>query len=181
MEENVLEQQNSMKSFKAVPRPPALFFVMRICAEVGAPLELGEIGGVKKRVIPITGGSFEGVDLQGEVLAGGADWQYTRPDHVAVLEARYTLRSSDGALITVVNRGFRHGIPGLAEIIASGREVSRSDYYFMSAPLFETSDPKLAWLTRAIFIGEAEREVNRVLIDVWQVGEDWARPAAESR
>lgn len=42
----------------------------------------------------------------------------------------------------------------------------------MSAPLFETSEPDLAWLTRAVFVGEAGREADRVLIDVWQVGDD---------
>jgi hypothetical protein len=72
-----------------------------------------------------------------------------------------------------VNRGFRHGVPGLAAMISSGRAVPRSAYYFVTAPIFETSDERLAWLTKAIFVGEAEREENRVIVDVWQVGRDW--------
>lgn len=123
-----MEHDKSVGFEGVYPQPPALHVVMRICAEVAAPLELGEIAGVRKRVIPITGGLSKGTRLEGEILPGGADWQYTRPDHVAVLEARYTLRTTGGSLVTVVNRGFRHGVPGLAEIIASGRKVPRSQY-----------------------------------------------------
>jgi len=43
----------------------------------------------------------------------------------------------------------------------------------VTAPVFEASDDGLAWLTKAIFVGEAEREANRVIVDVWQVGRDW--------
>jgi len=160
----------------ALSEPPALKFVMRLSVEVAAPMELGEIDGVKKRVIPIAGGSFEGPNIKGKVIPGGADWQYTRPDGVAVLEARYTLRTDGGSLISVVNRGFRHGVPGLAAMIASGRKVPRSEYYFVTSPVFEASDEGLAWLTKAVFVGEAERQADRVVVDVWQVGRDWKTP-----
>jgi len=168
-----LPQANSTHPEGVPFEPPALEFVMRLSVEVSTPMELGEIAGVKKRIVPITGGSFAGPRIKGVVIPGGADWQYTRPDGVAVLEARYTLKTDDGRLITVENRGFRHGIPGLAGLIASGHKVPRSQYYFVTTPVFEASDEGLAWLTKAIFVGEAEREENRVTVDVWQVGRDW--------
>ncbi len=168
-----VQQTNATHVDGVQAEPPALKFVMRVSVEVSAPMELGEIAGVKKRIIPITGGSFEGPGIKGKVLPFGADWQYTRPDGVAVLEARYTLQTDDGRLITVENRGFRHGVPGLAAMIASGKKVPRSQYYFVTAPVFEASDEGLAWLTKAICVGEAERQTNRVVVDVWQVGRDW--------
>ena len=168
-----MQQSNSLRADHPVPEAPTLKFVMRLSVEVSAPVELGEIAGVKKRIIPITGGTFEGPNLKGKVLPFGADWQYTRPDGVAVLEARYALRTDDGRTISIDNRGFRHGVPGLAAMIASGRPVPRSAYYFVTAPVFEASDESLAWLTKAIFVGEAERQADRVIVDVWQVGRDW--------
>lgn len=153
------------------PHPPPLRFVMELRVEVGPPVELGENFGNARRFVPITGGSFNGPKIQGAVLAGGADWQYTRPDGATVLEARYALRSDAGALISVVNRGVRHGAPGFAAMIAAGRHVPPSQYYFMTAPLFESSAPELAWLSRTLFIGQAEREVDCVLVRVWQVGD----------
>jgi hypothetical protein len=151
---------------------PALHFVMRIHVDIADALELGESHGAAKRIIRITGGSFEGPSLRGEVLEGGADWQTTRPDRVAVLYARYTLRTDSGELITVENRGFRHGKPDLPVRIAAGERVPACEYYFMTAPLFETAAPALQWLTRTIFVAQAEREKNRVTLTLWRVGDE---------
>jgi hypothetical protein len=152
--------------------PPNLHFVMKLRVELAAPVELGEIAGVSRRIVPITGGRFEGPLLRGEVLVGGADWQYIRVDGVSVLEARYALKTHDGNLITVVNRGYRHGPPNLAARIESGTHVSPSEYYFMSSPVFETASPELQWMSRMVFVGQGERTRDCVLLSVWQVGED---------
>jgi hypothetical protein len=36
-------------------------------------------------------------------------------------------------------------------------------------PTFESSAPELQWLTRAIFIGDGERQPNLVIVRVWRV------------
>jgi hypothetical protein len=143
---------------------------MELRVEVALPVELGQILRAWRRVIPILGGSFSGPLLRGEVLPGGADWQISRSDGVAVLEARYTLKTDTGHLISVANRGFRHGKPDLNERLLSGQHVPRSDYYFMTTPLFETSSVELQWLMRSVFIGEGERKPDCVVFNVWQVG-----------
>ena len=152
-------------------RPP-LLFALQLRVELGGPLELGNVQGVRRRVIPITGGTFEGPLLSGEVLPGGADWQHVRSDGVAVLDARYTLRTNSGALISVMNRGYRHGAPDLAERMMAGKQVPQSEYYFMSTPLFETAAPDLQWMSRMIFAAQGERTSDSVLLTVWQVGVD---------
>ena len=145
---------------------------MRLYFEVDPPQELGEILGNTRRVVPIKRGSFEGPALRGEILPTGADWQYTRPDGVVVLEARYILKTDRGDIISVLNRGFRHGAPQLASMLASGQHVPPSQYYFMTTPLFESGSPSLRWLMRTIFIGQGQRERDTLTIDVWQVGDD---------
>jgi len=149
--------------------PPQLAFVMQVQVEVAAPLELGEIHGSHQRVVPITGGTFQGPRLRGQVLNTGADWQITRSDDVAVLDARYLLQPERGQLIAVHNRGIRHGAPDLATRIAAGEYVHPSEYYFMTTPVFETAAPELQWLTRSIFIGRGERERSRVLLNIWRL------------
>ena len=89
----------------------ALEHVFTVQVAVAPPLVIGESSRGMRRIIPILGGQVEGPRLRGEVLPGGADWQYVRPDGVLQLTARYTLRADDGALIQVVNRGLRHGPP----------------------------------------------------------------------
>lgn len=137
-----------------MPAPPALEFTMEARVTIAAALDLGA-----RRIIPITGGTFEGPGLRGSVIPGGADWQVIRPDGVTELEARYTLITEAGGLIYVMNRGIRHGWPA---------EKSQQ-YYFRTAPVFETAVPELAWMTRSIFIGDAERLADYVAIRFWRV------------
>ena len=77
-----------------------------------------------ERIIPIAGGDFYGPQIRATVLPGGADWQVLRHDGVAELEARYTLRCDDGALIYVRNHGLRHGPPEIMAALAAGRSVN---------------------------------------------------------
>ena len=59
---------------------PKLTFAFEVRATVGAPLELGQVAQGRRRIIPITGGTFEGPNLRGKVMNGGADWQIIRAD-----------------------------------------------------------------------------------------------------
>ena len=113
-----------------------------------------------RRVIPIIGGRFEGPELRGIVLPGGADWNLRRSDDVAEVWARYTLQTDDGILISVINAGLAHGAPGTPE------------RYARTSPSFEVSHERYAWLTRSVFVGTLERhtgEVPAVRLRIYEV------------
>lgn len=148
---------------------PALEFIFAARVTVGPPQELGDVGKGGRRIVPITGGDFSGPRLAGEVVPGGADWQVLRGDGVAELEARYTLRTDDGALIYVRNQALRHGPAEVMAALAAGRPVAASDYYFRGATFFETGAAKYAWLTRHIIICTGRREPARVLLQFYKV------------
>src|SRR5689334_23330821 len=116
---------------------PALEFIFGVEVAVAPPLVVGESSRGLRRIVPLLGGSVRGPRLQGEVLPGGADWQYVRPDGVLSLEARYTIRTEDNALIQVINRGLRHGPPEVMERIFRGEGVAAEEYYFRSVAEFE--------------------------------------------
>jgi hypothetical protein len=101
------------------PSAPPLEFIFDAWVTVGAPLDLGDVGKGGRRIVPITGGEFSGPDIRGSVLSG-ADWQVLRSDGTAELEARYTLRTDDGALIAVRNLALRHGPPDVMQALATG-------------------------------------------------------------
>lgn len=136
---------------------------------VGPALEVGRVPAGERRIITITGGTFEGPSLRGRVLPGGADWQIVRPDNTAELDARYTLETESGGLIYVRNRAFRHGSPDVLRKLREGIRVEKSEYYFRTTPVFETAVPELEWMTRAIFIGDGERFPDYVAIRFWRV------------
>ena len=150
-------------------KPPSLEFVMELRAELDPPLDLGMTPAGHRRSVSLCGGRFEGPRLRGEVLAGGADWQVLRSDGAMVLEARYALRTDDGALIGVRNSGLRHAPPAVTEKLMAGEPVAPGSYYFRTTPQFETSDARYAWMNQHIFIGDAEREPDAVVLRVWQV------------
>jgi hypothetical protein len=122
---------------------PALELVMTLRVEIAPALEVGEVGAGLRRVIPITGGSFEGRDIRGEVVPGGADWNLTRPDGVAEVWARYTLRTDDGVLVGVTNAGLIVPQPD-------------GSLYARTSPQFEVAGERYAWLRSGVFLGTLE-------------------------
>ncbi|MDO7836732.1 DUF3237 domain-containing protein [Sphingobium sp. HBC34] len=150
---------------------PPLTLAMRLRIWIGPPQELGLVDGVRKRVIPITGGSVTGPRLTGKVLPGGADWQSIRPDGTADILARYALQADDGTIISVVNPGYRHGPAPVLARIAAGEVVDPALYYFRTTPRFEVaSDSPHAWLGRTIFLCTAARYKDHVALDIFAVG-----------
>ena len=136
---------------------------------VDRPLDFGDIGKGSRRIVPIIGGEFSGPRMRGEVLPGGADWQILRSDGVSELEARYTLRTDDGALIQVRNLALRHGPPQVMAALAGGQPADPATYYFRGATFFETGAARYAWIGRHIIISKGEREPTGVRLRFYQM------------
>ena len=107
--------------------------------------------------------------MKGRILRGGADWQIVRDDSVAELEARYTLRTDDGALIYVRNMAMRVASKEILDAMVQGKEVPPDSYYFRGATWFETSVEKYAWLTRHIVVCAAERAPGAVKLRFYKL------------
>jgi len=152
-----------------VQDPPSLAFAFEMRLQVGTPLELGDVGDGRRRIIPIAGGTFEGPGIKGTILPGGADWQMVRDDGVAEIDARYTLQTDTGQLIYIRNAGVRHAPPEVMRKLLAGEEVNPSSVYFRTVPTFETSAPELEELTRAVYVASGERHQTEVVIRVWRI------------
>jgi hypothetical protein len=152
-------------------KPPALTLQFLFGAEVtlAPPQELGDSPLGRRRIIPITGGSFRGDRLAGRVLPGGADWQVIRADGVAELDARYTLETDDGALIYVRNFGTRHGPADVMQRLAAGEPVDPALYYMRTTPRFETGAERYSWLNRIICVGTGARRAASVELEIFEV------------
>jgi Protein of unknown function (DUF3237) len=151
------------------PDPPKLTLAFTIRVQVGPPTELGEVPRGRRRIIPILGGTFDGPNIRGKVVPGGADWQIVRADGFAELDTRYMLQTASGHLIYIQNAGIRHAPPDVTKKLLAGEPVDPTQVYFKTIPTFETSAPDLQWLTRSIFIGTGERHPSDVVIRVWKV------------
>jgi len=143
--------------------------LMKIAADVG---ELRTLGGGplgERRVVAITGGTFEGAQLRGRIEPGGADWQIVRADGVLDIDARYVMRTEQGALIQVVSQGYRHGSPEVLAALGRGEAVPPEKYFFRTVMRFETGAPDLLWLNRTLAVASAERRARQVLLEAWRL------------
>jgi hypothetical protein len=132
---------------------------------IGELLNFGKSKYGERRIIPITGGTFKGPNIEGVVLPGGADWQLTRPDGDVELYARYTLKTKDDVLIQVQNRVLMHA-----------SKESKSGPYIRSVIDFEApSASPYDWLNHAIFLGtltmpqSMAKDKPYVIISVYQL------------
>lgn len=148
---------------------PKLEFIFEARVTLDPPQELGVTTYGKRRIIPITGGTFEGPGIKGTILPGGADWQTVRADGAADLEARYTLKTDDGVLIYIQNKGIRHAKPEVLARLAKGEKVDPSEYYMRTAATFEVADGKYAWLTKSIIVSTGARMPDHVLLRFYKL------------
>jgi hypothetical protein len=145
-------------------------FAFEAIVTVAAPLMVGPSSRGLRRIVPITGGTVKGPQLNGRVVSGGADWQVIRPDDVLDVEAKYTLQADDGTLIIVSNKGMRHGPKEIIDKLTHGEAVDPSLYYFRTTAQFEVaSDSKHVWLNRAMFVGVGERRADSAVIQFHEV------------
>jgi Protein of unknown function (DUF3237) len=150
---------------------PSLSRVYRLEATVGEALELGEIAEGRRRIVPLTGGTFTGPELNGKLLPGSsADWQLVLPDGTALGDIRYTLQTNDGALLYVQSRGVRHGSPEVLARLARSEDVDATEYTFRTSTQIETAASALDWLNKGVFISVGGRQPGAVIYETYLVG-----------
>jgi len=143
-----------------------LLLVLR--PELDPPQQLGQTTAGARKIVPVTGGSFDGPGLSGKVLPGGGDWASTRPDGVLQLDVRLTLETTDNALILMRYTGLRHGPSDVLARLGS-EEVDPSTYYFRIVPTFETSAPQYEWLNRLVAVGTGDRQPGGPVYTVFEI------------
>ena len=143
---------------------PQLEFVMQLKVTLGQAYSVGQTPRGRRNIIPITGGTFEGPRLKGEILNGGADYQMASADGARTeLEAIYCIRTDDGVNIHIRNRGI---------IATSKDDQGNPSFYFKAAPQFEApSDSPYAWLNNALFVCQPSfsPSFKGIVLNVWMV------------
>ncbi|MCO6419990.1 DUF3237 domain-containing protein [Siccirubricoccus sp. KC 17139] len=154
------------------PLPLTTEFLFRIVLTAGTPqMSTGPAArGGELRVIPVTGGSFEGPALRGEVVPGTtADWLRVEADGTAHMDVRLVLKTERGQTLYMHYSGVRTGPAEVLARLGRGEAVDAGAYYFRTAVRFETADPELAWLNRVLAVGIGQRPPAGPTYDVYVV------------
>ena len=141
------------------PAAPELEFALQLKVTLGQAFSIDKTNHGRRTIIPITGGTFEGPNIKGTIISGGADYQLANANGTTEIEAIYCIKTDDGVNIHVRNRG----------IIASGQ----GGFYFRCAPQFEApADSKYAWLNNSLFLCAPSFSAggfNGITLNVWRV------------
>src|SRR5260370_6480815 len=143
---------------------------MTLRVAVAAPQSIGAVARGRRRTAWLSGGGFEGPRLRGTVLPGGsADWLLLRADGVLELDLRATLRTDDGALVSMRSFGLRHGPPEVIAAVARGESVDPASYYFRTTPRFETAHPAYTFLNRLGAVASGDRRPEGPIYTIHEV------------
>jgi len=161
----------------ARPRPsvfelpyPRLTPVYRLEATLGDPVDLGDTAHGRRRIVPLTGGTFTGPTISGSLLPGAsADWQTVLADGTALGDIRYTLRTNGGDVLYVQARGVRHGSAEVLARLGRGEDVDPSEYTFRTATQIETAVAELDWLNKGVFVSVGGRQPGGVVYETYLV------------
>ena len=146
-------------------RLPTLEFIYECEATLSEAQPFGPTIEGQRRIIPITGGTFKGPRIRGQVLSGGADWNLSRSDGGSSVEAAYYLRTDDGVTLRVDNKGVGGNEPPAAS-------TSAEVFFMFTAPVIEAPIGKYDWMNRAMFVatlGAHRGTTNAVLIRVFKL------------
>jgi Protein of unknown function (DUF3237) len=147
---------------------PELEFAFEARIDIGPSEHIGHGEGDELTFTPITGGTVDGLRLRGVVLPGGGDWAVERGT-TTQLDARYLIRTDDGSLIDIVNRGYYRASREVLARLEAGEPVDPAEVYFRTSPVFRTDAPAHRWLAETVFIGLARDEGQQVCIRFYAV------------
>ncbi len=155
----------------AIPPAPQLEFAFMLRVEFGHRTKIGRVpAGFVRGFTDVVGGTISGPKLDGDIVPhSGGDWPAYWGNGVVEFSARYLLRASDGTLILLNNRGYRHGSPEINARMERLEPLTPDQYYMRLAPSFEAPEGPHDWLTRHVFVGTADRRADHSLFHFWQV------------
>ena len=150
-------------------KPPGLRPFCTLEVEAGPVRSLGQGRLGQRRIVPIVGGRVSGAQVNGRILPGGADWLTVSPAGVALMDARYSLETDDGAIIEIIDQGFRHGPAETMQRLMAGEAVAADAYYMRSSIRLETGHPDYAFVNTMVFVGTGAKTARGVQIDIYAI------------
>ena len=147
-------------------------FLFQVRIPLYPAIDLGQTPNGHRMILMAKDGTFEGPKLRGKVISGG-DWALVRGDRSGALDVRLNLKTHDGALLLMTYYG---RMMAAEEDFEYALDFSKPDdpeganrYYFRTNPLFETSDPRYAWLNHIVTIGKGRTGDHGVIYDVFTI------------
>jgi hypothetical protein len=130
-------------------------FLMDLTLDRGAMSNV-ESGGIKRAIVAIAGGTFQGPKLRGTIVGPSGDWIVARPDGSSVVDIRAVLQTDDQQKIYMTCRGIAYPMPG-------------GVLHARILPLFETGAARYGWLNNVVAVGVYRPTAGKVTYRVFRI------------
>lgn len=120
-------------------------------------------------IAPVTGGTFVGKRLSGQVRPGH-DWFVTTADGTLLIDVRLVLETDDGAVIYLAYAGSMTGSADAMARFRAGQQLAAGEYRLQITAKAECGDPRYAWLNNALIVGVGEQTLDGPIYHLFEVG-----------
>ena len=146
-----------------------LIHLMKLVVRVEAPVAVGKVLTGTRMIYNASGGEFEGDRLKGQVLPGGGEWFLQGEEGLGQPDVRLLLQTEDDAYIYVHYSGVLEFNEKAMSAVSEGRATEFGDNLFLTQVRFESSDPKYAWLSKTVAVGEGRMHPDCVEYAIYEV------------
>lgn len=133
-------------------------------------LSIGKTPAGRRRIAPVTGGTFAGERLSGSVMPG-ADWVINRPDGIMMIDVRLVLKTNDGVPVYLTYQGRFLASPENMERFGRGALLDPADYSLTVVARLECGDEHYAWLNDCICVGTGTQTAAGPVYDFFEIGQ----------
>ena len=154
----------------SVPNPVLTDLAVELHVKLGPTEEMGQAPDGKRSIYPIVGGTVAGPAIKGQVVPGGGDFFVDRPDGAGVVDALYRIKTDDGTVIILHNKGLFYFTESGKQKLAAGQKTGPADEYCRTVPEFIAPAGKYDWLNKSIFVGTiTDGAPDEVIIRIYRV------------
>lgn len=125
--------------------------ILHLKVECSSALKVEKNHSERLRVIPISGGVFNG-EIEGTIVEGGADWNTEKENDCSHVFAKYLLKTNDGEYIAIENEG----------TIKKG-----SNNLIKTTPRFiADKNGEYSWLNYGVYVGSLEPGKDKYAVEI---------------
>jgi hypothetical protein len=142
-------------------------YLMTLHGALGPPMQVDD----GLTIVNVPEGWAKGPRISAAIVAPSGDWIQALPSGLRRLDVRLTLRTDDGAIISINYNGVLRIDPQNADRFMKGEPLTSKDLYSSTAPTFRTSHPKYIWLTQSQAVAKLVelKRGNHIRWDVFAV------------
>jgi hypothetical protein len=141
-----------------------------VTLKAGAPVELGDVEGAKRRFIPILGAAWRpGQNCRAKSCRAAATGRQSRRKAWQRSTRRYFLKLDDGTVVEVSTPACASQVPMWRSGWRRGEDVDPNLYYYRITPQLRVKSGAQDWLGKTVFVAKGARRPDRVTFDFFAV------------